>query len=351
MNPIKFSLRFPQVTYVFTAAVVALGAYGLVKMPRREDPKIPFPVALVLAAYPGATAEQVEQQLTKPVEEALFRFAEVRRERTVSTSRPGALIVWVQLKENIKNPEVFWSKLRHDMNQLRFTSLPQGVLGPIVNSEFGDVAAILLAVQGEGYGYRELKDHLKYIEDDLRSIPAVSKIKRLGEQKEQIYVTSTWERLSQIGVNAFQIIGSLQQKNAVLESGAFETEVGRVALRTSGLFQAEEQIRRQVVGVSPLSGQPIYLGDFANVERRYAEPQNLVRVNGASRVAAVARDARGAATSWTSGTRCTPGWRLSKRVCRPISSSRWWRINRGSSRSASATSCAISVWRFSSWSS
>lgn len=280
MNPIRFSLRYPQVTYVFTAAVVLLGAYGLVKMPRREDPKIPFPVALVLAAYPGATAEQVEQQLTKPVEEALFRFAEIRRERTVSTSRPGAMIVWAQLKENVDQPEVFWSKLRHDMNQLRFTSLPQGVLGPIVNSEFGDVAAILLSVQGERYGYRELKDYLKLIEDDLRSIPAVSKIKRLGEQKEQIYVTSSWERLSQYGVTAFQVIGSLQQKNAVMESGALETEIGRVAMRTSGLFQAEEQIRRQVVGVSPLTGHPIYLGDFANVERRYAEPQNMVRVNG-----------------------------------------------------------------------
>ena len=279
MNPIKFSLRYPQVTYVFTAVVVALGAYGLVKMPRREDPKIPFPVALVLAAYPGATAEQVEQQLTRPVEENLFRFAEIRRERTVSTSRPGAMIVWAQLEENVENPELFWAKLRHDLNELRFTSLPQGVLGPIVNSEFGDVAAILLAVQGERYGYRELKDHLRTIEDELRTLPAVSKIKRLGEQREQIYVTSTWERLSQYGVTAFQIIGSLQQKNAVVESGAFETDAGRIPLRTTGLFQAEDQIRRQVVGVSPLTGQPIYLGDFAKVERRYAEPDNMVRVN------------------------------------------------------------------------
>ena len=202
------------------------------------------------------------------------------REKTVSTSRPGAMIVWVQLQDNVANPEVFWSKLRHDMNELHFTALPQGVLGPIVNSEFGDVSAILLAVQGERYGYRELKDHLRTIEDELRTIPALSKIKRLGEQKEQIYVTSTWERLSQYGVNALQIIGSLQQKNAVMESGAFETDAGRIPLRTSGLFQAEEQIRRQVVGVSQLTGQPIFLGDFANVERRYAEPNNLVRVNG-----------------------------------------------------------------------
>src|SRR5687768_15579333 len=220
MNPIKFSLRYPQVTYFFTAVIVLLGAYGLLKMPRREDPKIPFPVALILAAYPGATAEQVEQQLTKPVEEALFRFAEIRREKTWSTSRPGAMIVWVNVKDGVV-PEVFWSKLRHDMNELRFTSLPQGVLGPIVNSEFGDVAAMLLAVQGEKYGLAELKDHMRTIEDDLRSVPAVSKIKRIGEQKEQIYVTSTWERISQYGITAFQIIGSLQQKNAVMESGAF----------------------------------------------------------------------------------------------------------------------------------
>jgi len=280
MNPIKFSLRYPQVTYFFTAVVVVLGLYGLFKMPRREDPKIPFPVALVLAAYPGATAEQVEEQLTKPVEEHLFRFSEIERKRTWSTSRPGAMIVWVTVNDDIKQPDVFWSKLRHDLNELRFTSLPQGVLGPVVNSEFGDVSAMLLAVQGEQYGYRELKDYLRTIEDELRTLPAVSKIKRLGEQKEQIYVTSTWERMSQYGITAFQVIGSLQQKNAVMESGAFLTEAGRVPLRTTGLFQAEDQIRRQVVGVSPLTGQPIYLGDFAKVERRYAEPTGIVRVNG-----------------------------------------------------------------------
>ncbi|MDB4889908.1 MAG: acriflavin resistance protein [Gemmatimonadetes bacterium] len=280
MNPIKFSLRYPQVTYFFTAVIVAMGGYGLLKMPRREDPKIPFPVALVLAAYPGATAEQVEEQLTKPVEEHLFRFSEIDRKKTWSTSRPGAMIVWVQVNDQVKKPDIFWSKLRHDLNELHFTSLPQGVQGPILNSEFGDVSAMLLAVQGDKYGSRELKDYLRTIEDELRTLPAVSKIKRLGEQKEQIYVTSTWERLSQYGLTAFQIIGSLQQKNAVMESGALMTEAGRVPLRTSGLFQAEEQIRRQVVGVSPRTGQPIYLGDFANVERRYADPTSIVRVNG-----------------------------------------------------------------------
>lgn len=279
MNLARFSLRYPQVAIVLSAIAFVVGIQALLTMPRREDPKVPWRVALVMAAYPGATAAQVEEQVTRRVEERLFRFAEVKRSRTVSTSRDGLMVIELWIEDNVV-PEVFWSKLRHDMNEVGFISMPKGVLGPVVNSEFGDVSAMLIAVQGERYGYRELQDYARRIEDDIRTLPQVAKIRRMGDQDEQIYVTSTMDRLTQFGITPLNVINALQQQNAVVPAGALTAEGARIPLRTEGLYQVEDQIKRQIVGASPRTGQPIYLGDFATVARRYKEPETLLRVNG-----------------------------------------------------------------------
>ncbi|SVD90065.1 uncharacterized protein METZ01_LOCUS442919, partial [marine metagenome] len=189
------SLRHPQVIYVITAMVCLAGISSLMTMPRREDPKIPIRRGLVLAAYPGATANQVEEQVTKRIEERLFAFGEVRKARTVSTSMVGGVVIDVTLEDAVVDADRFWSKLRHELNELGVTELPQGVLGPIVNSDFGDVIAILLSVTGEQYGYRELQEYLERVETEILRLPAVSKVKRIGEQTEKIYVTSTMEQL------------------------------------------------------------------------------------------------------------------------------------------------------------
>ncbi len=115
MNPVKASLRYPQVTLVLTLATVALGVHALLTMPRREDPKITIRTGLVIAAFPGATPEQVEKQVTEKIEERLFRFEEVRKAKTFSTSRPGLAVVNVELEDQVKQPDLFWSKLRHNM--------------------------------------------------------------------------------------------------------------------------------------------------------------------------------------------------------------------------------------------
>ena len=279
MKLVRFSLRYPQVAIVLSILAFVVGVQALLTMPRREDPKVPWLVALVIAQYPGATAAQVEEQVTRRVEERLFRFAEVDRSKTVSTSSDGLMVIQLWVNGNVA-PDPFWSKLRHDMNEIGFMDLPKGVLGPIVNSEFGDVSAMLIAVQGDRYGYRELRDYARRIEDNLRTIPQVSKIKRTGEQEEQIYVTSTMARLTQFGITPLNIIGALQQQNAVLSAGALEAGGSKIPLQTGGLYGAEEQIRRQIVGASSRTGQPVYLGDFATVSRRYKEPETLVRVNG-----------------------------------------------------------------------
>ncbi len=280
MNPVRWSLRYPQVILVLAAMLFVVGLYSLMTMPRREDPHITIRTGLVAALYPGATPEQVEQQVTRKIEERLFRFEEVRKAKTFSTSRYNLVIVNVELEDWVKDPDLFWSKLRHNMLELRATEMPQGVRGPIVNSDFGDTVAMLIAIEGDRYGYRELKDYAIRIEDELRTLRAVSKIRRYGEQKEEILITGSLERLSRYAVDPLKIIGALQARNTVAYAGNLDTAREKVPLRATGLFRAEDQIRKTMVDVSRVTGQPVYIGNLAEVERRYQDPKNLTRFSG-----------------------------------------------------------------------
>jgi multidrug efflux pump subunit AcrB/outer membrane protein TolC len=280
MNPVRSSLSHVSVAITLTSVLCIAGIYSLAKMPRREDPKITIRTGLVSAQYPGATAEQVEKQVTTKIEERLFRYAEVRKDRTFSTSRPNVVIINVELEDWVKNPDTFWSKLRHDLNQLRATDLPQSVRGPVVDSDFGDTVAMLIAVRGSRYGYRELKDYAQRIEEALRTLRSVAKIRRVGEQPEEIRITSSLGRLSQYALNPVKVIGALQGRNTVEYAGSLDTPDGAVQLNPNGPFQTEDQIRRVIVDISPLTGQPVHIGDVAQVHRGYRDLEFATRFMG-----------------------------------------------------------------------
>jgi multidrug efflux pump subunit AcrB/outer membrane protein TolC len=282
MNPVRGSLRYPQITLVLTAILVAAGLYTLLTMPRREDPKITIRVGLVSAIYPGATAEEVENQVTRKLEERIFRFAEVRRAKTFSTTRNGVVILNVELEQSVADADAFWSKLRLDLAQLK-PELPDGVRGPVVDSDFGDTVAVLIGIHGGAngstYGYRELKDYAQRVETALRALPAVSKIKRIGDQQEQIQISGSLERLSQYGVNPQRVVQALQGHSTVQYAGRVPAEQSKVPLEASGHLETEDQVRQLMVDVSP-TGQPVYLGDLAEVSRVYKDPSEYARIGG-----------------------------------------------------------------------
>ena len=181
MNPIKGSLRYPAVTLSLTLGLLLAGTHAILHMPRMEDPSVTIRTGIVAALYPGATSDQVESQVAKKLEDRLFRFAEVRKEKTYSTSRPGVVFVNVELQDSVRDSDEFWSKLRHDLNEAGTSGeFPPGIVGPIVDSDFGDTVALLVAIHGSRYGYRELKDYVKRIEDELRTVPNVAKLRRYG---------------------------------------------------------------------------------------------------------------------------------------------------------------------------
>ncbi|MFD1144922.1 efflux RND transporter permease subunit [Larkinella insperata] len=279
MNFVQASLKYKQVTLSVLLLLFAVGINSLLTMPRREDPKITVRQGLVLAFYPGANSAQVEDQVTKKLEQYLFQFEEVRKDKTYSTTQDGMVVVNVELGENVKNPDVFWSKLRHQLLVVKTLDLPQGVRGPIVNSDFGDTEALVIGIESDQASYSQLRDYTQKLEDNLRTIRAVSKIKRIGEQKEQITVSSNSEKLSQYGVNLQQVVRLLQSQNTIGATGDLKTENSRTPLYTSGYYNTEKEIVNQIVGASR-SGAIVRLGDVATVRREYAEPTSKISVNG-----------------------------------------------------------------------
>jgi multidrug efflux pump subunit AcrB/outer membrane protein TolC len=278
MNLVKFSLRHPAVAIVITAVLVTVGLYSFLKMPRSEDPSITIRTGLVIAQYPGATSEQVEQQVTKVIEKHIFKFPEVNREKTYSTSRPGLAFVNVELEDYVKNAELFWAKLRNEMIEAR-SEFPEGVRGPIINSNFGDTIAMLAAVNGKRNRYRELHEYTERIQDELRTLKDVGRMERYGEQSEQILITTSMERMSQYMIDPIRVMQALQQRNVIGGAGSLDTEQAKIPLRTTGLFRTEDQIGTLLLDVSK-NGQAVHLRDFARIERRYQDPVFLTRYDG-----------------------------------------------------------------------
>lgn len=279
MKPIQFSLRYPPVTLILTALIVFIGIHAFLKMQRTEDPAITIRTGIVAAMYPGATSEQVEKQVTKTLEKHIFKFPEVRKEKTYSTSRPGVVVINVELEDNIKNADQFWAKLRHEMDLVRSTELPGGVLGPVVNSDFGDTVAMLVAVHGKRYGYRELQDYVDKIHDEMRTVRQVGKLATYGNQLEEVWITGSLERMTQYFADPRQVANALRQRNVIESAGHFEADQAKIPMRTTGLFNTENEIRNLLVDASK-EGHPTYIKDFATVERRYQDPVFLARYDG-----------------------------------------------------------------------
>ncbi len=279
MNIVEASMKNRQITLLITFLLVAVGVYSLMHMARREDPKMTIRQGLIIMMYPGAKAVRVEEQVTKKIEEHLFRYEEVKKDETESRTSDGLSIIQVELQGWVKNRDKFWSKLRHDLYELKAVSLPPETFGPVINSDFGDTIALLISVESDRHSYTELKDNIEIIEDELRPLLVVSKLKRYGEQKEQLYVTTNSQKLSQYGVSLTQVITALQSMNTVNYAGEIKSETSEIQIHTNDLYDSVDQILEQQVYITQ-KGEIVRVKDVANVERRYMEPDSFIRVNG-----------------------------------------------------------------------
>lgn len=279
MNFVKASLKYKQVTISVLVILFALGINSLFNMPRREDPKITIPGGLVIAYYPGADAAMVEDRVTQKLEEYLFRFEEVRKEKTYSVTSNGMVEIHVWLEDKVRNPDIFWNKLKYQMQVVKALDLPEGVMGPLINSDWGDTESLVFSIGSNDAAYSFLDDYARKLEDQLRTIPAVSKLKRIGEQKEQITVHFSSPRLAGYDISITQAIKALKSQNTISPAGEINTGNSTVSLRTTGYFTTVEDVRNQIIGTSK-TGAVIRLGDVATIERSYADPVSKITVNG-----------------------------------------------------------------------
>lgn len=268
--------------YLMLIAVVA-GSFAFVNLGRDEDPSFTIKTMLVTAVWPGATLEETQNQLTDRLERQLQETTGLDALRSIT--RPGIVTIYVDLDGAFPPQDVqsVWQEVRNSVGDMRHT-LPQGVLGPFFNDNFGDVFGIVYAFTADGFSDRELRDHVDFARSELiRQVPDISKVEWIGVQDEQIFVEFQPDRVAAMGLDYSQIFQAIAAQNVVRPSGVINTGQENLALRVSGAFESEADVLETSLVAG---GRTIRLGDIATVRRGFVDPpQPLLHVNGQRAVA------------------------------------------------------------------
>ncbi len=277
-NHIEGAMRKHGLVFFIFLMLMAFGIWSLPKMNKDEFPQFTIRQGVVAAVYPGATAEEVEAQVTIPLEEYINTFEEVNKQWTYSETHDGIVYVYVMLRNSVKSNTEAWTKIRAGLDLLRKTRLPAGVLETVVIDDFGNTSSLLLAVTSPERSPRELEHYAKRLSERLRTIPETGRIRILGQQQEEIAVTIDPHRLA-----AYRIPQSVLQSQLALQG--FRTLTGKtegeLALQVTTQNRTEYEILQQIVSTDPVSGAAVRLRDIARVERRYQTPDRYVSFNGA----------------------------------------------------------------------
>ncbi|THF61755.1 efflux RND transporter permease subunit [Pseudothauera rhizosphaerae] len=249
-------------------AMTLVGLYSYTRLGQSEDPPFTFKVMVVRTEWAGAAAAEVAEQVTDKIEKKLQEIAQVDVVR--SYSRPGESMVFFLVRDSTPPREMpdVWYQVRKKIGDIRHT-LPQGVVGPSFNDEFGDTYGNLFALLGEGLDYAELKRYAEAIRAELLHVPDVAKVSFFGEQPQRVYIELSNTKLATFGLALGDIVEALAEQNAVASSGFFETGEERIWLRPDGAFGDLDAIRATVVRAG---GRSFRLGDVAEVRRGYADP-------------------------------------------------------------------------------
>ncbi|MBS3936305.1 MAG: efflux RND transporter permease subunit [Sulfuritalea sp.] len=289
-NLSAWALKHPSMVLYLMIVLMVGGTLALLDLGRAEDPDFTFKVMVVRTLWPGATAREVETELTERIEKKLQEtpWLDVLK----SASRAGESLIFIQLKDYTPKQEApeAWRQVRKKLDDIRHT-LPAGVEGPLPNDDFGDVYVSIYALTGVGYDQAELRRTAVRVQRALRALPDVKKVDLLGVQDEKIFVEMAPQRLAGLGLTPAMVADALARQNAVQPAGFVETASDRVRLRVTGAFDSVEAIRAAELAVG---GRHLRLGDIATVTRGFADPPNpRMRVDGRDAVGIAVAMARG----------------------------------------------------------
>ena len=279
MNWLKWPLEHYSISLLIILILFVMGIYGMYVMPKDEFPHATIRQGVVIAVYPGATSEEIEQQVARPLERYLFTYGEVNRTKTTTTSQNGMCIVMVKLNDDVNNKDEVWSKIKHGLNTFK-SSLPAGVLAVVVNDDFGNTSALLIAVESGQRSYRELKDYSDRLSDRLRRIPSVANVKMFGEQKEQISLYVDRQRLQAYGVGQQMLFSRLQAQGITTMSGSISDDDQQVPIHVAPTENSVEEIANQIIFSDPVSGKVARVRDVARVVREYDTQSSRIEQDG-----------------------------------------------------------------------
>ena len=279
MNWLKWPLEHYPISLLIVVILFILGIYGMYVMPKDEFPHATIRQGVVVAVYPGATSEEVEQQVARPLERYLFTFGEVNRTKTTTTSQNGMCIVMVKLNDDVNNKDEVWSKIKHGLNAFK-AQLPSGVLAIVVNDDFGNTSALLIAIESDQRSYRELKQYSDDLSDRLRRIPSVANVKLFGEQKEQISLYIDRQRLQAYGIGQQMLFSRLQAQGITTMSGSISDDDQQIPIHIETTENSEEEIANQIIFSDPVSGKVARVRDIARVVREYEPMSSRIEQNG-----------------------------------------------------------------------
>ena len=271
-NLSRWAIEHSALTRYLMVVLMLLGAAAYTQLGQDEDPPFTFRIMAVRAFWPGATAQQVAEQVTDKLEKALQEVPYADKIR--SYSKPGEAQIIFQVRDNFPGREVAntWYQVRKKIGDMRGT-LPAGVTGPFFNDDFGDVFGVIYALQGDGFKHAELKSFADSARQALLRVPDVSKVELYGVQDERIYIDISQRRLAQMGLDMPAVLAQLGQQNAVESAGMLQTPLDNLQVRVMGQFGSVEELRAMPIRAA--SGRQLRLGDIANIARGYVDPPSV----------------------------------------------------------------------------
>ena len=218
-NAVEWAMHYRQIIILITACLVAFGIYILPEMRKNEFPDFTIRQGIVVAAAPGNTAQEMMEQVAKPLEKYIFTYKEVRKDKTSTKCRDGIAYIQVQLNDDLNNKDEFWSKFKHGVADFK-SQLPANVLAVKVMDDFGDTSALLITMESDDKTYRELDGYMDDLQDVLRQIPSVGRMTVSGLRNEQIAVYVDNDRLSKYGLNEQLLAAALAKKGFATSGGS-----------------------------------------------------------------------------------------------------------------------------------
>jgi len=271
-NLSKWALDHPALTRYLMIVLLLLGVASYFQLGQDEDPPFTFRAMVVRTYWPGATAQQVAEQVTDKIERTLQEVQYADKIR--SYSKPGESQIIFQIKDSSKPSDVphVWYSVRKKVGDIRGT-LPGGVVGPFFNDDFGDVYGVIYALEADGFNYAELKGFADDVRQRLLRVPDVAKVELFGAQDEKLYIEISQKRLAQLGLDMNQVLAQLGQQNAVESAGAVQTPLDVVQVRVGGQFNRVEEL--QAMPIRGASGNQLQLKDIATISKGYVDPPSV----------------------------------------------------------------------------